>query len=161
MGLHFRFHLNVKYLQVILCGSRKLSFKSEDSRIRVHESGVRSDGPPERLVGHAHVDNDHAVLGRRLPNANVLVRLHGDVGERDELRIDANAGKRESLLHGDRGVGRGHGCEIWAGEEARRGGAVEPLRRSGAAMETLSAGGRGRERERSALVPECPMQRWL
>lgn len=144
MGLHFCFHLNVKYLQVILCGSRKLSLKSKDSGIRVHKGRVCSDGPPQRLIGHAHINNNHTILGRRFPNTYILVRLHGDMGERDELWIDANARKRESLLHGDRSVGRSHGGSDWRGSGKLRrqrdlggrapGGVFKSLRRSDAAM---------------------------
>jgi len=94
---------------VILSGSRYLSFKREDPGVGVHERGVGGDGPAEGLAGHGHVDDDDAVLRRGLPDADVPVRLHGDVGEGDELRGDPQARQREGLAHGDGGVGRRHG----------------------------------------------------
>jgi hypothetical protein len=94
---------------VILCGSSYLSFEREDPGVGVHERGVGGDGPAEGLAGHGHVDNDDAILRGGLPDADVPLRLHGDMGEGDELRRDPQAGEREGLAHGDGGVGRRHG----------------------------------------------------
>lgn len=109
MGLDLSLSLDVEYLEVILCCSRYLGFEGEDPGVGVHEGGVGGDGPSERLHGHGHVDDDDAVLRGGLADADVLLRLHGDVGEGDELRRDAQAGERERLAHGDGGVGRRHG----------------------------------------------------
>lgn len=109
MGLNFCFSLNVEDLQVILCCPRYLSFEGEDAGVGVHEGGVGGDGPAEGLRGHGHVDDDDAVLRGGLADADVFLRLHGDVGEGDELGRDPQAGERERLAHGDGGVGRRHG----------------------------------------------------
>ena len=109
MRLDFSFSFNIKDLQVILRGSRYLSFEREDPGVGVHERGVGGNGPAEGLAGHGHVDDDDAVLRRGLPDADVPVRLHGDVGEGNELRRDPQARQREGLAHGDGGVGRRHG----------------------------------------------------
>ena len=108
MRLYFSFSFNIEYLQVILCCSRYLGFEGEDSGVGVHERGVGGDGPAEGLHGHGQVDDDDAVLRRGLADADVLVRLHGDMGEGDELRRDPQAREREGLAHGDGGVGRRH-----------------------------------------------------
>lgn len=99
--MYIRCGTKANYAKIIIHSSgADHTFKSKDSRIRVHKGRVCSDGPPQRLIGHAHIDNDHAVLRRRLPNTYVLVRLHGDVGERHELRIDANARKLQARADG-------------------------------------------------------------
>jgi hypothetical protein len=67
------------------------TLESEDSGIGVHEGRVGSDRPAEGLIGHGHVDDDHAVLRRRFSHADVLVRLHRHVRESDELRVDPQA----------------------------------------------------------------------
>ena len=69
------------------------TFEGEDPGIGVHEGGVGGDGAAERLHGHGHVNDDDAVLRGGLADADVLLRLHGDVGEGDELRRDAQAGE--------------------------------------------------------------------
>lgn len=109
MRLYLSLSLNIEYLKVILCCPRYLGFEREDSGIGVHERRVGGDRAPERLHGHGHVDDDDAVLRGGLADADVLLRLHGDMGEGDELRGDAQAGEREGLAHGDGGVGRRHG----------------------------------------------------
>jgi len=68
-----------------------ITFKRENSGVRVHESGISGDRASEWLHGHGHVDHDDAVLRRGFPDANVLVRFHGDVREGDKLRVDAHA----------------------------------------------------------------------
>jgi len=124
MRLYLSLSLNIEYLKVILCCPRYLGFEREDSGVWVHERRVGGDGPSERLHGHGHVDDDDAVLRGGLADADVLLRLHGDMGEGDELRGDAQAGEREGLAHGDGGVGRRHGAEISleSGEEGGGGG---------------------------------------
>lgn len=67
------------------------TFECEDPGVGVHERGVGGDWASERLHGHGHVDDDDAVLRRGLADADVLLRLHGDMGEGDELRRDAEA----------------------------------------------------------------------
>lgn len=67
------------------------TFKSKNSGIGVHESGIGCDWTPEWLHGHVHVDDHHAVLRRRFPHAYVLVRFHRHVRERYELRANPHA----------------------------------------------------------------------
>ena len=90
-------------------GRRQQTFEREDSGIGVHERRVGGDRAPERLHGHGHVDDDDAVLRGGLADADVLLRLHGDMGEGDELRGDAQAGEL-----------RGHCQWISEGDEAGR-----------------------------------------
>ncbi|PWS22811.1 hypothetical protein DKP78_16430, partial [Enterococcus faecium] len=77
--------------------------------VGVHEGGVGRDGPAHGLRAHRQVDDDDAVQRGGLADADVFLRLHGDVGEGDELGRDPQAGERERLAHGDGGVGRRHG----------------------------------------------------
>ena len=67
-----------------------VTFKRENSGVRVHKSGIGSDRASERLHWHGHVNHDDAVLRRGFPDANVLVRFHGDMRESDELRVDSD-----------------------------------------------------------------------
>jgi hypothetical protein len=67
------------------------TLESEDSGIGVHEGRVSGDRPAEGLIGHGHIDDDDAVLRRRFSHADVLVRLHRHVRERDELWVDPQA----------------------------------------------------------------------
>ena len=145
MRLDFSFSFNIKDLQVILRGSRYLSFEREDPGVGVHERGVGGNGPAEGLAGHGHVDDDDAVLRRGLPDADVPVRLHGDVGEGDELRRDPQARQREGLAHGDGGVGRRHG-----GRRRRREGTVEG-RGGGSVVRRLARPVRASERARDRI----------
>lgn len=72
-------------------GSARSTFEREDPGVGVHERRVGGNGPAEGLAGHGHVDDNDAVLRRGLPDADVPVRLHGDMGEGDELWRDPQA----------------------------------------------------------------------
>lgn len=65
------------------------TLEGQDLLVRVHEGRVGSDGPPQRLHRHGHVDNDDTVGGGRLAHADELLRLHCDMRERHELLVDA------------------------------------------------------------------------
>lgn len=65
------------------------TFQCKNSAIWIHQSWICSDWPPQRLHRHVHVDDHHTVLRRRLSDAYVLLRLHRNMRESDELRIYA------------------------------------------------------------------------
>lgn len=69
------------------------TLESKNPAVGIHQSRVSSDWPPQRLHGHVHIDNNHAILRRGLPDANILIRFHRNVRKRDELRIDPDARK--------------------------------------------------------------------
>lgn len=66
----------------------KYTFQSQDSAVRIHQGRVRSDRATQRLVRHRHINNHHTVLRRRLPYANVFIRLHRHMCERNELLVN-------------------------------------------------------------------------
>ena len=83
VGFHLRLHLDVEYLQSLL------GLKSNDFAGRVHDGGVRADGPPDGIGRVGHVDDDH--LGRLpdlLPDTDELVALHGEGVEPDVGGVD-------------------------------------------------------------------------
>jgi len=51
----------------------KSTFQSKDSRIRIHKSGICSNRPPQRLIWHAHINNNNTILWRRFSNTYILV----------------------------------------------------------------------------------------
>ena len=69
------------------------TFKCKNPAVGIHQSRVCCDRPPQRLHRHVHINDNHAILGRGLPNAYVLVRFHRDMRKRNELRIDPDARK--------------------------------------------------------------------
>ena len=69
------------------------TFQRKDFGIWIHKCRVRSNRPPQRLIGHIHIDNDNAILRCCFPHAYILIRFHGDMRERDELWADPNARK--------------------------------------------------------------------
>lgn len=75
-----------------------LTFQSENSRIRIHKSRIRSYRPPQRLIWHVHINDNHAILWSGFSNTYILIRFHRHVRERDELRIDANARQLQSQV---------------------------------------------------------------
>mmetsp|Transcript_10474 Transcript_10474/g.36145 ORF Transcript_10474/g.36145 Transcript_10474/m.36145 type:complete len:1393 (-) Transcript_10474:82-4260(-) len=111
---HLGLGVQVENLQVVGGLSRHGGLERDDLAVRVHQRRVRGDRPPHGLHGLLHVDDHDVVRAARsrphLANANVLLALHGEVGEGDVLLVDAQAGQQQTLLHADRrGVGR-HGC---------------------------------------------------
>lgn len=74
-------------------GDQIETFKSKNPAIRIHQRGIRRDRPPQRLHRHAHINNHHTVLGRGLPDTDILLRFHRDMREGDELRVYADARK--------------------------------------------------------------------
>lgn len=75
------FHVNKKY---------KVTFQSKNSRIRIHESRIGSNRPPQRLRWHAHINNHNTVLWCSLPNTYILLWFHGNIRKGNELCIDPN-----------------------------------------------------------------------
>lgn len=67
-----------------------VTFQSKDPRIGIHESRISSNGPSQRLHRHVHINNNHTILRRSLPNAYILIRLHRHMRKSNELRIDAH-----------------------------------------------------------------------
>ena len=67
------------------------TFQSKDPVVRVHQGRISSDRAAKRLHRHAHVHNDHTVLRSCLTDANILLWLHRNVCECDELLIYSQA----------------------------------------------------------------------
>lgn len=68
-----------------------VTFKSENSGIRVHKSRISSDRSSQRLHWHIHINHNNTVRRSSFPNTYKLIRFHRHVSEGDELRIDSNA----------------------------------------------------------------------
>lgn len=59
-----------------------LTFQGNDLAGGVHDGTVSRDGSPDRVGGVGHVHNDHLVLlAHFFPDADELVRLHGQIAE--------------------------------------------------------------------------------
>lgn len=75
------------------------TFESENSGIGVHESRISSDWASQRLHWHVHINHNNTVLRSSFPDANVLIRFHRHVSERDELRVDSDASQLQKNDH--------------------------------------------------------------
>lgn len=69
------------------------TFQCKNSGVRIHQSRVRCDWPPQWLIWHAHVNYYNTVLWWRLPYTDILIRFHCDMSKRNELWIYANTRK--------------------------------------------------------------------
>mmetsp|Transcript_8388 Transcript_8388/g.21650 ORF Transcript_8388/g.21650 Transcript_8388/m.21650 type:complete len:221 (+) Transcript_8388:4626-5288(+) len=103
--------LEIKDLERVIGGARGLCLEGNDLLIGVHDSRISRDLAARRLQRRCHVDNDQAVLRRRFTYADVLFGLHGNIGEGDELLVDAHVGQHQQLLHLNR-RGSGHRAQI-------------------------------------------------
>lgn len=64
------------------------TFEGDDLAGRVHDGTVSRDGTSAGVIGVGHVYDHHLVLlAHLLPDADELVRLHGQVAEPDVGRI--------------------------------------------------------------------------
>lgn len=65
-----------------------LTFKCDDFGSGVHDGAVCRDRPADGRVGVGHVYDHHLVLlAHLLPDADELVRLHGQVAETNVSRV--------------------------------------------------------------------------
>jgi hypothetical protein len=61
------------------------TFQSKNSGIGIHKSRIGSNRPPQRLIWHAHINNNNTILWRCFTNTYILVRFHSHMSESDEL----------------------------------------------------------------------------
>ena len=90
--LHLRFHVHIEDLQVVA------GLERDHLGNRIHDRGIGGDGTARRLRRSRHVDDHHLHLPiHLLADANVLLALHCERGEANELRIDAHIGELDQL----------------------------------------------------------------
>ena len=72
----------------LVCSADSDTFEGDDLAGWVHDGTVSRDGSPDGVCRVGHVHDDHLVLvAHFLPDADELVRLHGQVAEPDVGRV--------------------------------------------------------------------------
>ena len=96
LGLVWDFVQTINSTTTSLLIFKILTFKSNNLAGWIHDSGICTDGSPDRVGGVAHVNDDHlSCLPHLFSNTNVLVWLHGEGVEPDVCCIDSHICKLE------------------------------------------------------------------
>ena len=75
-----------------------LTFQGDDFAGGVHDGTVGRDRPPDWVGGVGHVHNHHLVLlAHLLPDADELVRLHGQIAEPNVGRVHPHVLQLETI----------------------------------------------------------------
>ena len=89
LGLVWDFVQTINSTTTSLLIFKILTFKSNNLAGWIHDSGICTDGSPDRVGGVAHVNDNHlSGLPHLLSDTDVLVGLHGEGVESNVGRID-------------------------------------------------------------------------